>query len=566
MDRKIRFNRVLVLLLVMLLTALPVLAWRQATGVSAEAIGQANLRATFDVSADQVGEIFNGTVYPVIGRSEFFPWVLLGDPVTGDPLGWVFAELVTITGDVNQVPFSTVIVGANPTPAPTQVAPDATGDQPPQASPAAPVTATPPPANAVIGRVQGEVNVRYGPGQEYPRVGIVNAGDALEIIAWHTQVPWVEVRFPAAPTGSGWILLDLLDVEGDVYTLPSTTQTQFTLPTLTPTVSVVEVAAALPGGEPARVSPSFRFLGDQVWSLMLESGFELGTRKLGAFYLMDLESGEAITFGDDIAFSGMSLNKIAILARFYGSITAPPDIDQAVTIVEAMTCSENISTNEMLAFIGSGSPFAGAVETTNFLRALGFEQTFITAPYNNDPFITPEPATAPLTSADQASANPDPFNQVTVNEMGQLLTSMYQCAYDGSGPLIETFGDAYTPRECRQMLHVMSNNRINALFETGIQPETRIAHKHGWIADTHGDAGVIFTPGGDFVLVTIMHNPEWLDFTESFPIIAESARITYNYYNPADPVAAIGEGAAEEECQLVGNPLIEDLMSATFGE
>jgi beta-lactamase class A len=110
----------------------------------------------------------------------------------------------------------------------------------------------------------------------------------------------------------------------------------------------------------------------------------------------------------------------------------------------------------------------------------------------------------------------------------------------------------------------MSNNRINAMYESGTPLGTRIAHKHGWIDDTHGDAGVVFTPGGDFVMVTIVHNPQWMDYGESFPLIAELARATYNYYNPDAPVAEIRPGEGAEQCELLGNPLIADLMSPRF--
>src|SRR5690606_15950696 len=151
---------------------------------------------------------------------------------------------------------------------------------------------------------------------------------------------------------------------------------------------------------------------------MQDAGFELGTSRPGAFFLMDLQTGEAITFGNDVAFSGMSLTKIAILARLYGLLDQPPDNDMAVTITEAMICSENISTNRMLSVIGDGSPFRGAREVTAFLQQLGLEHTFLTAPYANDPFITPEAASAPSTTADQRSAEPDPYNQMTVDEMG----------------------------------------------------------------------------------------------------------------------------------------------------
>ncbi|HRF94421.1 MAG TPA: SH3 domain-containing protein, partial [Aggregatilineales bacterium] len=65
-------------LLGLMVGMLPMLVLGQSTGVVAEAIGSANLRSRPDTTADKVGEILNGTQYPVVGRSEFFPWVLLG--------------------------------------------------------------------------------------------------------------------------------------------------------------------------------------------------------------------------------------------------------------------------------------------------------------------------------------------------------------------------------------------------------------------------------------------------------------------------------------------------------
>jgi beta-lactamase class A len=299
---------------------------------------------------------------------------------------------------------------------------------------------------------------------------------------------------------------------------------------------------------------------------MLDAEFDPATSRMGAAFLMDLQTGEAFTFGNDIAFSGMSLTKIAIMTRWYLDREAPANNDEAVTLAEAMICSENISTNELLADIGGGNPFTGAIEVTNFLQDLGIANTFLTAPYANDPFITPQPAIIPQTNADQRRAEPDPYNQATVDELGGFLASLYECAYESSGALIETFPDRITPRECRQVLRAMSDNRIDALFESGVPRGTRIAHKHGWISDTHGDAGIIFTPGGDFALVTIVHNPVWMDANESFPLMAEISRAAWNYYNPDDPVDEIRFGVGVEECHLLGNPLIQELQSSTFDE
>lgn len=545
---------ILALLAIILLPAvLP--GYAQSPAATAEAIGQANLRATTDVAADLVGQITAGARYPVIGRSEFFPWYLLGDPSTQQPLGWVFADLVNVQGNINAVPFSTLIVdGSAPAEAPTQAAPGAAP------TPAAPTPSpTPQLQAAVVGTVNGEINIRYGPGVDYPRIGVARAGERYEISAWHTQLPWVQIRYPDAPNGFGWVANDLLDITGSLFDLPSISQTSFRLPTLTPTPPVVQPSESF-SREPVAVSPEFTALGESLWGMVLDAGFDPQTSRLGALFLMDLQTGEAVTFGDEIAFSGMSLSKIAILTTLYGTMNQLPDDAQINTIADAMICSENISSNRMLSMISGGNPYEGANRVSEFLAQLGLRRTFLYTPYANDPFITPQAPQTRTTDADQSSAQPDPFNQMTVSELGGLLDSLYQCGVNESGPLLENFPDQFSAAECRQMITLMSGNRIGSLIESGVPVDIRVAHKHGWINDTHGDAALVFTPGGDYALVVALHNPVWLNFDESAPLIAEISRAVYNYFNPDAPLEAVREEIVPE-CNLLGNPIVDQLLA-----
>jgi len=552
--------------------ALPALAL-QPTGVTAEALNQANLRATYDVEANLVGQIQVGTRYPVVGRSEFYPWLLLGDPQTNDPIGWVFAELVDVRGDANSVPISTAVMGEStllpsPTlPAEPNTAPTATLELVGVALPSAPV-ATATSNAAVTGTVLGEINVRYGPGVEYERLGVARAGEVFEVISTHSSLPWLQVRYPASPNGLGWVAAELLEVTGNVTSLPVMSRMNFDLPTLTPTASDIEVSALL-GATAVPLSPEFQALGEQLWSMILDAGFEPETSTLGALFLMDLRTGEAITYGNDVAFSGMSLAKIAILNATYEQLDTPPDAQEAMEIANMMVCSENSASNRLLARLGDGSEVQGVIAVTDYLRQLGLQNTFMSAPFFI-PGVEAQSAGAPITQVDQIRAQPDPYNQFTVDEMGWLLGSMYQCAYDESGPLLTAFPQNYTPTECRQMIDVMQNNNLNQplLFSAGVPPEVRAAHKHGWTDDTHGDAGIMFTPGGDYVLVVALHTPVFLNYEDSFPLLTELSRTVYNHYNPDAPIAETRDSfiVPVADCDLLGNPVIENLMSASFGQ
>jgi uncharacterized protein YraI/beta-lactamase class A len=539
------------------------------TGVTAEAIGTANLRSIPSTDGELLGAINSGTRYPVVGRSEFFPWILIASPETNTVIGWVFADLVTVSGNLSSVPLSAQEVGAPAstasTPAPSSP-PPSVAMTPGAPTPEPPPAASPAPAGSVTGTVLGEINVRYGPGVDYPRIGVARAGTVFVLTQWHTTLPWVQVEYAESPNGFGWVAVELLEIDGDLTSLPATSITSLLLPTLTPTPAAWRPAEVI--GQPSAVAPSpaFAALGDTLFNLMLTAGFDPATSTFGAFFVMDLQTGEAISVGGDIAFSGTSVNKLAILVEYFRQFEAPLRDDQAVTMGEAMICSENISTNEMLSAIGAGNPYTGAESVSTMLDELGLERQFIFTPYANDPFITPQAPLSRQTDADQVSAQPDPFNQITVEQTGALLNSVYQCAYNNSGLLLETYPDRFTPNECRLMLSVMNYNRIGVLLETGVPANVAISHKHGWIDDTHGDAAIVFSPGGAYAIVTVMHGPTWLNFEQSEPLIGEMSRTVYNYFNPDAPLEAVRviEGIGDvQACNnaLLGSPVIGELTA-----
>jgi beta-lactamase class A len=533
---------------------------------TAEALARANLRAEASLDAAQVGEIVSGIAYPLVGQSEFVPWLLIGDPITRQPIGWVYRDLVTVTGDLAAVPLSDSVVqvigGTSPSAPPPQATP---GGAEADSTTPAPATIV---AN-VTAMTQGEVNVRFGPGVDYPRIGTIPANASVAITGWHTQFPWIQVAFDPLTAERGWVLREIVTIQGDLFSTPAISTEVFTIPAELVTPAPLDSRPA-PFTSSVPLGDGLRAIGQSIWDLMIAQDFDPLTSRFGALFILDLRTGESVAFNHTIAFSGTSINKVPILMRVYAALDAPPTATLATDIANTMICSENGATNRLLEFIGDGDPYTGTQRVTGFLRDLGLENTFITAPYTI-PGQTLDPArliAMPETPADQTKANVDFSNQMTVDEVGWLLQALYTCAYDEDGPLITEFDGQFEPRECRQMLHVMANNTVDALIKTGTPEGTRVAHKHGWIEDTHGNAALVFSPGGDYIMVMMMHQPEWLNYQESLPVIAESSRLVYNYFNPEAPLDIIRDGFIPEAntCNFAGSDLVLDIRQPIWEE
>jgi hypothetical protein len=165
------------------------------------------------------------------------------------------------------------------------------------------------------------------------------------------------------------------------------------------------------------------------------------------------------------------------------------------------------------------------------MRRLGLANTFMIAPYDEAPLPGTETPETPANSVEELRTDPSPTMQTTAEDIGTLLSMVYYCARGQGGALVAAFPSDQWQRDCLEMLDYMQRNKIGSLMEEGVPPETVIAHRHGWVGDTHADAGIVFTPGGDYVIVEIFYKPEWLEWELSSPLMAEVSRAAYNYFN-----------------------------------
>lgn len=258
---------------------------------------------------------------------------------------------------------------------------------------------------------------------------------------------------------------------------------------------------------------------------------------LSSYTIIDLATHQEISHNPDLAIAGMSLLKIPILLETYRALDASPDLYQTRLLTETASLSSNYSSNLLLELIaGRPDAFAGAQTVTQSLRRLGLYNTFLAVPYDQD--ARPDYPTTYLTPANQQTnltTHPDPFRQTTTHDLALLLQLIYDCATTGQGLLLESYPQQLSQADCAAVFEMMKLNHIGELIEAGLPPGVPIAHKHGWIGDTHGDAAIIFSPGRDYILTLALYHQDWLVWQTSAPLMASISSLVYAHFN--DPAA-----------------------------
>ncbi|MBS1249556.1 MAG: hypothetical protein MAG431_01136 [Chloroflexi bacterium] len=180
-------------------------------------------------------------------------------------------------------------------------------------------------------------------------------------------------------------------------------------------------------------------------------------------------------------------------------------------------------------------PDLAPIEVTEDMMALGLENTFIAGEYKEGAPLLREYKT-PANQRQDVSTDPDPYIQTTPSDMGMLLEDIYLCAQYGGGAFEAVFPNQITMSECNLMLDYLKENKMPNLLEAGVPDGTEVAHKHGWVTPNGimpmlGDAGIIFSPSGDYVLVIFLDHPEQLIWDSASSLVGQLSEAVYNFYN-----------------------------------
>jgi beta-lactamase class A len=251
-----------------------------------------------------------------------------------------------------------------------------------------------------------------------------------------------------------------------------------------------------------------------------------------------LDQGQEISVEPDVAFTASSTIKIPIMVSNYIAFgNQPLDERTSGLVLDMIQKSENPPADALMERLDVN---LGPLVVTEDMEKIGLENTFI-AGFFCDP-INPCPLLArystPANQRLDVFTDPDLYNQTTTSDMGMLLADIYQCATSGGGALMAAFPDRVTQASCQQMIDYLASDKIGVLIEAGVPEGTQIAHKHGWISDAASgviknisDSAIVYTPGGNYVLVIYAYHPVQAVWEPVSNLFAQLSQAVYNYFN-----------------------------------
>jgi uncharacterized protein YraI len=108
------------------------------------------------------------------------------------------------------------------------------------------VTSSPFGPMATVNQDQEQINVRAGPSQDYPKVGVLQQGEKVPALGRSVGGDWVEIAYPIVDGGVAWVYAYLVSISGgDLQVIvPPPTPTPKVTPTIDPTLAaqfIIEV-------------------------------------------------------------------------------------------------------------------------------------------------------------------------------------------------------------------------------------------------------------------------------------------------------------------------------------
>ncbi|MER3406405.1 MAG: hypothetical protein C4289_15610, partial [Chloroflexota bacterium] len=236
-----------------------------------------------------------------------------------------------------------------------------------------------------------------------------------------------------------------------------------------------------------------------------------------AVYVLHLGTGHEVALNADLRMTAASLFKIPVMVEVFRQqrqgriswnqtlVVGPQHWVPGTGILQAYP-GRRVSVQELVQLMMRVSDNVAAVMLMDLVgrenindtaRSLGLQETLVHTYTARDPL------------------GPDEDNTTSARDLGLLLRRM------AAGELIDRVASA-------EMIDLMLQERAYDWMLRELPAEVRVAHKTGALPNVRNDAGIMYTPGGEVVLVVLTSDLRDQELGEA--TISRVARLVFDYY------------------------------------
>jgi beta-lactamase class A len=217
-----------------------------------------------------------------------------------------------------------------------------------------------------------------------------------------------------------------------------------------------------------------------------------------AVFVQDLRTGAGASWNALARFPGASTLKLPIAVEVLRALDNRPAKGSRVDrlLRDMLVHSDNDAANALETWLG-GSVTGGAAKVNKTLEALGLKRSHL---YGGFVAVARRRA-IPLRVESQPQFGIEKYT--TAWDLARLHRFLHLAA-GGRGPLVNELPGAFTPADARFLLFVLAHSADHGKIDRFLRRRgVAVAHKAGWIEHARHDSGLVYWPGGGFVVVVM---------------------------------------------------------------
>jgi beta-lactamase class A len=219
-------------------------------------------------------------------------------------------------------------------------------------------------------------------------------------------------------------------------------------------------------------------------------------------YVQNLTEGGGAAWNAKARFPAASTLKLAIAVAVLAEHTGipPPDSRVGALLREMIVPSDDAAANGLLVWL-AGSTSAGGHRINGLMASLGLHDSLMYGGYETRRVS----AAIPVRVDEQPAFGVGKYT--TAWDMASLHRAVWLAA-GNRGPL-RSAQPGFTAADARHLLWLLAHVRDTPKLDriVGRRSDVAVLHKAGWISSARHDTGLVFWPGGVFVVSVMTWRP-----------------------------------------------------------